>query len=698
MAEFALTTEQQAVLDASRQGVRRLKIEALAGTGKTSTLVELAKDLKVRKSRQRTLYIAFNHFIVDEVSTKISRFADAMTVNSLALRMVGKEFQEKLSETPQRMSLRQAADLLGVTSQLNYTVNYTKPNGTTGSAERTLAKEEIAGMTSRAILRFCRSLDRHIDHTYFDSDIFLGPTIGRVPIPIEVNQQLVEYAQNYWTDIADPQSRRFRFRHEHYMKLWHLSDPVIPYDTILFDEAQDADPLMRDVVERHKGQVVWCGDRYQAIYGWRGAVNAMQEVAADETLYLTQSFRFDKHVAEIANKFLAPLGGRPIIGAASHTTTVGKVSTPDVEIFRKNSTLIERFMSLAKENISIRTDVDLGEYERVVLGLIALRRGERPRHHDIAEFSNFFELKDWLRNPDVEDDEFRILLRQVLRHDLDELLTALVTARESTNSSSGRLLTTAHKAKGLGFSRVIVSDDFPVFSFRDSRIEPDDLYDGDGPIPYDKPWRGTYLEIPRDYAPELYKTSTGNEFPGKITWRCPPQEEWQLAYVAVTRSYHELSHPFEDVEQTLSREHFSSTTFIPEPTPVVDAGDFTTETPMPSTLGELSWSDNPDVSVAGTSFCQNDIRQLSNHFTPGDNGWSCTAQILREPDNPYDPHAVMVTIDGTKVGYLPKEFAPVVGTSLGNSTFDVPALIVGGYTRNGTQASFGVRLFLSWGD
>ena len=698
MAEFSLTTEQQAVLDASKRGVRRLKIEALAGTGKTSTLVELAKDLKIRKSRQRTLYVAFNNYVVDEVSVKIGRFADAMTVNSLALRMVGRPFQEKLSQAPLRMTLLQAADLLGITSELQYSVNYTKADGSPGQTQRKLTREQMASMVSRSVLRFCRSLERQIDHTYFDADIFLGPDIGRVPIPFQVNQQLVEYAQLYWADIADPESRRFRFRHEHYMKLWHLMDPIIPYDTILFDEAQDADPLMRDVVERHTGQVVWCGDRFQAIYGWRGAVNAMQDVVADETLYLTQSFRFDKKVAEIANKFLAPLGGRTIIGAAAHSTTVGEVTTPDVEIFRRNTTLIERFMTLAQNNVSVRTDVDLGEYERVVQGLIALRRGERPRHQDLAEFSTFYELRDWLKSPDIEDDEFRLLLRRLMRHNLENLFDSLVKARESQNSTTGRLLTTAHKAKGLGFDRVIVNDDFSVFSFKDSRIEPEDLIGDYAPDLKETSWRGKLIKIPRDYAPELYEEFSESGSTYDMYWRCPPQEEWQLAYVAVTRSQRELSHPFEDVEQVLSKQYFAALPQNPLHTTITATNDFTSETPTPLTLGDLSWSDNPEIIVAGTSFCQKGIERVVTSINRDDDGWPCTAQIRKEPDNPYDPNAVIVTIKGTKVGYLPKEFAPIVGTSLGDTIFDMPALIVGGYVHNNTRASFGVRLSLAWGN
>jgi superfamily I DNA/RNA helicase len=688
--------EQLAVLDASRRNVRRLKIEALAGTGKTSTLIELAKDLKVRRSRQRTLYVAFNNFVVDEVSSKIGRFADAMTVNSLALRMVGRPFQEKLSETPQRMSHRQAADLLGITSELRYSINFNLKDGSRKEVNRLLTREQMAGMVSRAVLRFCQSLDRSINPSYFAEEIFLGPEIGRFPIPDSVKQELTKYAVRYWADIADPNSRRFRFRHEHYMKLWHLMDPVIPYDTILFDEAQDADPLMRDVVERHPGQVVWCGDRYQAIYGWRGAVNAMQDVTVDETLYLTSSFRFDEHVAEIANRFLVPLGSRKVIGAAHHSSRVGQIETPDVEIFRRNTSLIERFMELANANVPVRTDVDLGEYERVVEGLLTLRRNIRPRHPDLAEFVNFSTLTEWLKDPEVEDDEFRLMIRQLLRHNLEDLLAALVKARKSTGESFGRLLTTAHKAKGLGFDRVVVHSDFPVFSFRDSRIEPDDLVYVNSPEKR-KSWRGELIKVPRETAPDFYKDFANQDV--NLCWRCPPQEEWQLAYVAVTRSIRELSHPFEDVEQVSSREYLDKTFQVVDQNIVVEEPiDITSETTQPHSVDGLRWSESADVTVAGTSYCQQALEKVASLVARNDDGWPCIVRLTCEPDNQFDPNAVLVLIDGVKVGYMPKEFASILHSALGAEWFDVPGIIVGGYLKNGVRASFGLRLYLAWGE
>jgi hypothetical protein len=51
------------------------------------------------------------------------------------------------------------------------------------------------------------------------------------------------------------------FRHDHYLKLWHLSGPKINADYILFDEAQDANPVLVDIVRQQThAQLVWVGD------------------------------------------------------------------------------------------------------------------------------------------------------------------------------------------------------------------------------------------------------------------------------------------------------------------------------------------------------------------------------------------------------------------------------------------------------
>ena len=54
-----------------------------------------------------------------------------------------------------------------------------------------------------------------------------------------------------WLESIDP-NHQAGIGHDIYLKLWALSEPNIPADYVLFDEAQDADPLMLGILLRQK--------------------------------------------------------------------------------------------------------------------------------------------------------------------------------------------------------------------------------------------------------------------------------------------------------------------------------------------------------------------------------------------------------------------------------------------------------------
>ncbi|MDH8137249.1 UvrD-helicase domain-containing protein, partial [Klebsiella pneumoniae] len=57
------------------------------------------------------------------------------------------------------------------------------------------------------------------------------------------------------------------------LKLFQLSNPALHtlYDTILFDEGQDANPVTLDIVMNNSCQKIIVGDDHQMINRWRGA-------------------------------------------------------------------------------------------------------------------------------------------------------------------------------------------------------------------------------------------------------------------------------------------------------------------------------------------------------------------------------------------------------------------------------------------
>ncbi|MDH8329884.1 UvrD-helicase domain-containing protein, partial [Klebsiella pneumoniae] len=65
------------------------------------------------------------------------------------------------------------------------------------------------------------------------------------------------------------------------------------YDTILFDEGQDANPVTLDIVMNNSCQKIIVGDDHQMINRWRGAENALSvvEERGADVLRLTKSFR-----------------------------------------------------------------------------------------------------------------------------------------------------------------------------------------------------------------------------------------------------------------------------------------------------------------------------------------------------------------------------------------------------------------------
>jgi hypothetical protein len=70
------------------------------------------------------------------------------------------------------------------------------------------------------------------------------------------------------------------------------------------------------------------------------------------------------------------------------------------------------------------------------------------------------------------------------------------------------------------------------------------------------------------------------------------------------------------------------------------------------------------VDVVGESHYQAAIRAVCN-WRPGvDRLYSCTAELVPEPTNPYDRNAIKVMIDGACVGHLSRQDAVTLGPAI----------------------------------
>src|SRR5699024_6399893 len=113
--------------------------------------------------------------------------------------------------------------------------------------------------------------------------------------------KIIEKQTRYF--LAKMDRNEIEITHDFYLKKSQLSSPVLPYDYILFDEAQDASGAMLDIVLRQKAVKVIVGDSHQQSYGVRFAVNSLEK-ADFKNLHLTNSLRFASDIARLAKEIL----------------------------------------------------------------------------------------------------------------------------------------------------------------------------------------------------------------------------------------------------------------------------------------------------------------------------------------------------------------------------------------------------------
>ena len=103
-----------------------------------------------------------------------------------------------------------------------------------------------------------------------------------------------------------------------------------------------------------------------------------------------------------------------------------------------------------------------------------------------------------------------------------------------------------------------------------------------------------------------------------------------------------------------------------------------------------------DFKVVGTSHYQKALERLAGGRSSKSADVEVMAALLPEDDNPHDPKAVRVEIEGRAVGHLDRDSARAFRRLLlkrGEQGILCPARIVGGWDKGGgDRGHFGVRL------
>lgn len=434
-----LPTEEQ--LQALTMALSRqsFKIVAYAGSGKTTTLNLISNYLQ-----GRGLYLAFNKAIATEAQHKFPYHVDCRTFHSLAFRHVDRNITRKL-KLPRFSSSHLAHDLGLKPIQVRRTIEGRK-------SYITLTPERQAQFVSDAVNFFCSThadypAPRHLNlPQWFDNDDMQ-----------QLQEALYPFVEKRWLQSIDPHHPA-GIGHDIYLKLWALSKPTIPADFILFDEAQDADPLMMGILKDQPCQVIYVGDAHQQIYEWRGAINAMKRLPLPQTL-LTQSFRFGEKIADIANLFLTALHEEvPLRGNPNYYSTLSLVNNKkDAILCRTNANAMLNLLKGQKAGHKVALQADTERLMKFCRASERLKNGQIVSNvPELTYFNNWREVQEYAETSEGSDMKTMVNL-------IDEHGTAIIEKTINnlvTPDEADYIISTAHKAKGLEWSCVQIDDDF----------------------------------------------------------------------------------------------------------------------------------------------------------------------------------------------------------------------------------------------
>lgn len=221
-----LTDEQKEVIECSKHLKQNeiLKINAFAGTGKTTTLIEITKA----NENKKYLYLAFNSSIVKEARKKFGTNVDVYTLHSLAY----KAFEDKPKIRTNDYDMLSIQQILGLSD----------------------ANLSICSDIVKVLKRFCQSDANQIIEMrqYFD----------------KAHSSVFEYAKVLWEKMD---KREIEITHDFYLKHFSMNYIALEllsdaYDGFLLDEAQDSNPVTIKIFNALKGQKILVGDKYQQIY------------------------------------------------------------------------------------------------------------------------------------------------------------------------------------------------------------------------------------------------------------------------------------------------------------------------------------------------------------------------------------------------------------------------------------------------
>jgi predicted RNA-binding protein YlxR (DUF448 family) len=437
-SDYQLTAEQKQCVEMALQG-KDLKIKAFAGSGKTSTLVAIAKELQ-----GRGLYLAYNKAIQADAVKKFPVSVDCKTAHSIAYRANVYQIKDRV----RTLSIFDMTRYMDIKRIYCYEEN------------------DIAFFTLKLLRVFVNSDRKKIDGQFRNSRIF-EEVEGR---DVEETNAIINYVINkaaeYWERCTERGST-IPIEHDFYLKMYQLANPDLSstYEYILFDECQDANPVLLDILLKQRCQKIYVGDEHQQIYSWRGSINSFAKLGG-EVCYLSRSFRFGNEISRLSNIIITAKNESQLLcGSANiESRLVNKLTTPFTVLCRTNARIIEKILTFRKQKLHVVCGVN--EILNLAKSGYALFTGNKDRvsHSKLKYFKSWDAMLRF--NHKYQDPDITFLAKLIKEHkrSFKNIIKQIEDACYVEDSIAEVTLSTIHKSKGREWDNVILEDDFIIFT------------------------------------------------------------------------------------------------------------------------------------------------------------------------------------------------------------------------------------------
>lgn len=460
-----LTDEQQRIVGAQGD----IKINAVAGSGKTTTVIEYART---RPPGSKILYLAFNRSVKMEAAQKFAakglHNVTVETAHSLAFGRIVPVRGYKVK--PQGYKTNEIADLLKIR--------------VAGDKHAVFV---AASHVNKLLSLYCNSDKRSLEEVQYAAAL-------SDPKAQAFAHSFRNYIYKKAALLLDKLEKgEIAITHDFYLKKFQLSAPSLHFDHILFDEGQDASAAMLDVFLNQPAKKVIVGDTNQQIYSWRYAINSLEKTNFN-TYNLSTSFRFGQGIADLAMKVLAY---KKSLGRSEDWKITGAGSDQEIKtratLARTNLGLLLSAIGYVSgetpvKHIYFEGNINSYTYAEDGTSLYDILNLFNQRYHLIKDriIRNMRSLGELEAYAKATDERQLLMMADIVRNYGNEIpnLLRILKEKHVENDEKHRaemIFSTVHRCKGLEYDEVHLADDFvkekAIEKFRDGKSDtpPDKL-------------------------------------------------------------------------------------------------------------------------------------------------------------------------------------------------------------------------------